>query len=283
MDEILATGRGFMSAGAVTTRWHEYRRGWKDIDAGVIEEASLTIYVNGAELVTIMSTPREQDLLALGFLKNEGFIDNLKEVDHIHISEEGRCVDIWLTHTIVQPKRKIITTGCGGGVTFKESLAGFEALQDGLRITPEVLFEIFRQLHNPDSLHARTRGVHAAGITDGKRLLAITEDVGRHNTIDKLVGASMVKGIDTRGLILLATGRISSEMLHKGARMGCPIIASRNSPTSIAIAMADAWNITLIGYVRRGSMRVYTHPERLGYRQPTALPIADNLLKAAGL
>jgi FdhD protein len=97
------------------------------------------------------------------------------------------------------------------------------------------------------------------------------------------VGASMVKGIDTRGLILLATGRISSEMLHKGARMGCPIIASRNSPTSIAIAMADAWNITLIGYVRRGSMRVYTHPERLGYRQPTALPIADNLLKAAGL
>src|SRR3972149_3154826 len=79
--------------------------------------------------------------------------------------------------------------------------------------------------------------------------------VGRHNTIDKLLGASLVQGIETNGRILLATGRISSEMLRKGALMGCPIIASRNSPTSMSVSMAPAWNITLVGYVRRGSLR----------------------------
>ncbi|HEX9809681.1 MAG TPA: formate dehydrogenase accessory sulfurtransferase FdhD, partial [Alphaproteobacteria bacterium] len=91
------------------------------------------------------------------------------------------------------------------------------------------------------------------------------EDVGRHNTVDKLRGACLELGIETRGRILLTTGRVSSEMLRKGARMGCPVIASRNSPTSLSVAMAQAWNITLVGYVRQGSMRAYAHAERLGY------------------
>jgi FdhD protein len=73
----------------------------------------------------------------------------------------------------------------------------------------------------------------------------------------------LIGGVDTAGLILLATGRLSSEMLRKGARMGCPIIASRNSPTSMSVALAQAWNITLIGYVRQHTMRVYAHPHRL--------------------
>jgi FdhD protein len=94
-------------------------------------------------------------------------------------------------------------------------------------------------------------------------LLAIAEDVGRHNTVDKLVGKCMIEGIQPHGKILLATGRVSSEMLVKGALMGCPIIASRNSATSMSVAMARDWNITLIGYVRQNTMRVYSHPKRL--------------------
>ena len=132
---------------------------------------------------------------------------------------------------------------------------------------------MFDQLQSPNSLYARSRGVHAAGLVDAEsgRLLATAEDVGRHNTVDKIVGACLTKGIETRGRILLVTGRVSSEMLRKGALMGCPVIASRNSPTSMSVDMARAWNVTLIGYVRQGSMRVYSHPERVGHVEPVTV------------
>jgi len=111
------------------------------------------------------------------------------------------------------------------------------------------------------------RGVHAAGLLDlnNNRLIKVAEDVGRHNSIDKLRGACLLEGISTEGRALLTTGRISSEMLRKGALMGCPVIASRTSPTSLAIEMANSWKITLVGYARHGKLRVYCYPERLGF------------------
>jgi FdhD protein len=252
------------NGGAVVSRWLEYRGRWEPVDAEVIEEALVTIYGNGRELATIMCTPRDQLALALGFLKNEGRLASLEELALTYLTQDGCCVDVWLNHAIVPPARTIITSGCGGGVTFDDPSRGLAPLTEDLRLTPLQLVEQLNQLHTPGSLHARTRGVHAAGLSDGERLLASVEDVGRHNTIDKLTGLCLLRGIETRGRALLATGRVSSEMLRKGALMGCPIIASRNSPTSLSVAMAEAWNITLVGYVRRDSMRVYAHPERLG-------------------
>jgi FdhD protein len=256
-----------MAEGVVKTDWYDYRRGWEMVQGEIIEEALMTIYVNGGELMTIMSTPGEWDYLALGFLKNEGFIDHMDEVDHVYVNDRGCCVDVWLHHAIDSHRRKILTSGCGRGLTFDDILDEIEPVDEDLRIEPDALVKRLNELHKPGSLHARARGVHSAGLSDGKVVLALTEDIGRHNTIDKLMGICMVQGIETQGRILMATGRISSEMLQKGARMGCPIIASRKSPTSMAIEMANVLNITLVGYVRRGSMRVYTGPERLGYPQ----------------
>ena len=174
-------------------------------------------------------------------------------------------MDVWLHGPVELPRRGIITSGCGGGVTFEEPDADIQPLISELKISPERLFALFRQLHIPDSLHARARGVHASGLTDGEKIIALAEDVGRHNTLDKLNGSCLLQDIATEGLALLATGRISSEMLRKGAKMGCPIIASRNSPTSQSILLARVWGITLVGYARQGMMRVYTRPDRLGY------------------
>ncbi len=252
-----------MKPGTTPTEWLEHRGGWRPVQAEVVSEALVTIYVNGLELVTVMCSPSDLDWLAVGLLKNEGLLEASDEVDHIHIPQAGCCVDVWLTHAVRLPPRRIITSGCGGGVTFNDPSLGVQPLDDDLRLEPGQLYQLFPHLHFPDSLHARARGVHAAALSDGERILALTEDVGRHNTIDKLAGACLVQRIETRGRILLATGRISSEMLHKAARMGCPIVASRNSPTSLSIELAKAWNITLIGYVRQRSMRVYTHPERV--------------------
>jgi FdhD protein len=252
-----------MPSGAVPVQWDEFSRGWQPVEAEVIEEALVTLYVNGQELVTIMATPRQLEAYGLGFLKNEGLIEGVEDVDHIHVSHAACCVDIWLTRALTKPERRIVTTGCGGGVTFQDLSGAVDPLPDELRLDPEKLIGLFPQMHFPDSLHSRARGVHAAALSDGEQILALVEDVGRHNTIDKLLGECMQRRIETRGRILLATGRISSEMLHKSARMGCPIVASRNSPTSMSVAMADAWNITLVGYVRQRTMRVYSHSFRL--------------------
>jgi FdhD protein len=253
-----------MSAGTVPAQWNVYRDGWSRAEGETIGEALVTISVNAEEWVTLMCTPCQQDLLAIGFLVSEGLIDSMDEIDHVHVSEDGCCVDVWLQDLVELPKRGIITSGCGGGVTFEEPEADIEPIKSELKISPERLFALFRQLHIPDGLHARARGVHASGLTDGEKIIALAEDVGRHNTLDKLRGSCLLQGIATEGLALLATGRISSEMLRKGAKMGCPIIASRNSPTSLSIAMARTWGITLIGYARQGTMRVYTRPDRLG-------------------
>jgi FdhD protein len=262
-----------MCDGTIQTEWHEYRKGWNHVKADIIEEAVITIYVNGEELATIMATPNELDSLALGFLKNEGMVDSCAEVDHVHQSDDRCCVDVWLTHAVEKPERAIITSGCGRGITFNDPSIDLKPLEDDFHIRPEELSDLFKMLHFPGSLYARSRGVHTAGLSDGVEVLAIAEDVGRHNTVDKLLGKCMLEDIETRGRILLATGRVSSEMLIKGALMGCPIIASRNSATSMSVAMALAWNITLVGYVRENTMRVYSHPQRL---DPTIPVETDN-------
>ena len=256
-----------MSSGANPTQWHEYNNAeWSQHDGEVIAEALVTIYINGAELATIMATPQEQDLLTFGFLKNEGLIAALDEIEILTVSKAGCCVDVWLNHPFIAPERQIITSGCGGGVTFTDPEAGFAPLHSGITLDPEALRVAFRKLQPPNSLYARSRGVHAAGLLDSQtnELIAIVEDVGRHNTIDKLTGCCLKHGIETRDCALLVTGRISSEMLRKAAVMGCPIVASRTSPTSLSVEMAQVWNITLVGYVRQGSLRVYSVPERMG-------------------
>jgi FdhD protein len=157
----------------------------------------------------------------------------------------------------------ILTSGCGGGVTFDDLTRTVEPLRSDKTIGPEKLAQLLIEMQQRATLYARSRGVHTAALSDGEKIIVLTEDVGRHNTIDKVRGACLIEQIDPRDKILLCTGRISSEMINKAARMGCPIVASRTSPTSMSVQLAREWNITLVGYVRRDQMKVYAHPERL--------------------
>jgi FdhD protein len=250
--------------GTVQFRYHKYDGDWREVDSEVIEEGMITLFVNSRELASLMCTPRDPLQLALGFLANEEFITSYEEVAIETVCAAGDCVDIWLTKPVWdQPRRQIITSGCGGGVTFADLAEHQEPVTAQLEIQPQKIGELMTQLQTRDSLYARARGVHTSALSDGERLVVIAEDVGRHNTLDRLRGECLRTGINTDGLILLATGRISSEMIYKAAKMGCPVVASRTSPTSVSAGLARDWNITLCGYVRRRSMNVYAHPERL--------------------
>lgn len=246
--------------------------GWETVNADVIEEGAVTIFANGLELATLMCTPRDALQLALGFVANEELIHSMAEVEIAHVCRMGDCVDLWFSHPVWdRPRRRIITSGCGGGLTFADLAAHQPPLTSDLTIDPSQISRLIGQLQETDSLYARARGVHTSALSDGQRLVVVAEDVGRHNTLDRLRGECLLQGIDPRGLILLSTGRISSEMINKAVKMGCPVVASRTSPTSLSVGLAREWNITLCGYVRRNRMNVYAHAERLA---PASLPLA---------
>jgi FdhD protein len=243
------------------------------VEGGLIEEGLLSIYVNGQELATIMRSPVDQEALALGFLYNEGVIDSLDEVGLIRPNAIGATIDVFLrTSAFNLPRRMILTSGCGGGITFQTLAETYQALDSDLTITPQTLLDRMRDLNDSARLYQQVRGVHTSILGDENHLLLSAEDIGRHNTIDKLAGKALLAGINMRDLILITSGRISSEMLGKARQMGVPIIASRTAPTSITVQLAQAWNICVVGYVRQNGMRVYTHPRRLGLPDlPTSL------------
>ncbi len=234
------------------------------VDGAAPGEGFLRLHVNGQELATLMCSPFEQETLALGFLRAEGLIQTMDDVRLATVCPSGSCVDVWLRNAHFEPPRRvIITSGCGGGVTF-DDLAGQQApIASMRRVQPEQLMRLMSELQEAAELYRTARGIHTSGLSDGERLLLAAQDVGRHNTVDRLWGKCLRLGQVTDDLILLSTGRISSEMLGKAARMGIAIVASRTSPTALAIELARAWNITLIGYLRPGSLRTYSAPERL--------------------
>jgi FdhD protein len=236
---------------------------WTTVDGGVPQEAALSIYVNGFELATFMCMPRQQDALAVGFMANEGLIKGLDEVKVLHVCARGTCADVWLSHAIQRPSRSIVTSGCGGGLTFEDLSIELEPLNSDTRVTPGQAQGLMQQLYQAGQLYRNARGIHTSALSDGERLLLVAEDVGRHNTLDKLRGLALMQGVRTQDLVLLSSGRVSSDMLVKAARMGVPLVISRTSPTSLSVSLARAWNITLIGYARAGRMNVYAGENRL--------------------
>jgi FdhD protein len=256
--------------GIVPTVYQHVKGGeWVSVEGGVPQEAALSIYVNGFELATYMCMPQQQKALAVGFLANEGLIAGMDEVKVLHVCARGTCADVWLSHAIQPPSRSIVTSGCGGGLTFEDLSSHIEPLDSDVRVKPAQVQDLMRQLYRAGERYRAVRGIHTSALSDGQRLLLVAEDVGRHNTLDKLRGLALMQGLETRDRVLLSSGRVSSDMLVKAARMGAPVVVSRTSPTSLSVALARAWGITLIGYVRAGQMNVYAGAERLQIAPPT--------------
>ena len=241
-----------------------YRGGsFETLEIPVVEEQSLTIFINGQELATMQCTPVKLDCLVLGFLCFEEIIHGLDDVKTLEVFPDDGVADVRLTKAFTQPRRRIFTSGCTGGITFGMPMEGFTEFPEESTLYPEQAFDLMKQLYAEARLYRESRGIHAAAVSDGEKLLLVAEDVGRHNALDKIHGEALLQGIPTAGHILLSTGRISSEMLRKGAHMRTPFLISRTSPTSLAIQAAKRFGITVLGYVRGEGFNVYSHPERL--------------------
>ena len=227
-----------------------------------IEEA-VTLYVNGKPLVSLMCTPTQLEDLAIGFLFNEGLIDGPENAAVVELCGAGRCVDVWLTHEIAAPGLRTITSGCSGGTTYEDVVIAHHRIESDLHITAPQASRLMTELSLRATAYRRAGGIHVAGLAEGDQLLCIAEDIGRHNALDKIAGMCLRRGHPLKDRILLTSGRVSSEMVQKAARMQAPIIVSRTSPTSLSVRLAQGWGITLIGYARRRSLRVYAGEERV--------------------
>ena len=250
---------------AIEYERYEFKK-WEHHDAETIVEMPVSLTVNGKEWLSFMCTPVNLEALAVGFLYNEGIIEAMDEVADVRVCEHGDNVDVWLNHPAEQPTNWRRTSGCTGGVTAVDLLAKpnvhFE--MNRLRVDPEAVGRLVEMLFEAQSLYRETGGVHTSVLSDGGKVLLSAEDIGRHNTLDKIAGLCLMNKVQSQNRILITTGRISSEMLQKAARLQVPILISRTSPSSLSIEMAERYGITLIGYARRQRFNVYSNGGRVG-------------------
>jgi FdhD protein len=231
----------------------------------VIAEVALTVFVDGRELVTLMCTPWKLNCLILGFLYLEGVIDSADDVAALRVCVADRVAEVSLSRPIEMPRRRVLTSGCTGGTSFRNYLEEVQRqrVPSDRQVGVEQLYRLMRELHQESHLYHESRGVHTAALSDGEALLVIAEDVGRHNCLDKIAGECLLREQPTADHLLLSSGRISSEMLLKAAAMRVPIVVSRTSPTAMSVLLAEHLNVMVVGYVRPDSLNVYTHPWRL--------------------
>jgi len=234
---------------------------WSKASTWVPDELSLTITVNGEELVTILCTPLKLNCLVIGFLYSEGIITSISDVASMRLCEDESLADVRLSKTEHPlPVRRTVTSGCGGTIGFQTQ---GQKVDSELVVAPAEVLSLMKQLRQQAQLFQTCGGVHTSALADTRHLLVVAEDIGRHNTLDKIQGECLLRGLSTRDRLLLTTGRLSSEMVFKAARMQTPIVVSRSSPMERAISLAGDLGITLVGYARSHRLSVYSGEERL--------------------
>ena len=241
------------------------------------QEVAIALSYNGSTRAVMMATPADLEDFARGFTLSEG-IAEAREIERIEAVETSLGIDlqIWLvpvaaTRHATRQRRQIGPVGCG--------LCGIESLEQAmepvlpvtrgaLTLSPAQVHAAMAALSGAQPLHAATRAAHAAGFWHPDRgLLALREDVGRHNALDKLVGALAESARNPAEGALVLTCRVSLDMVQKAARFGAGIVISPSPPTAAAVDLAQAAGITLIAHVREGGFAVFTHPQYL--KEPT--------------
>ncbi len=235
-------------------------------EGAIVAEFPLRLIVNDRELATLIASPHDLRFLVAGFLRVNGFVGHVDDFDLLSVCPDMSIANVRVKGEIPERLKPVLTSGCGTGITFALPGSDLPTVQvtQGQRTHPAAeLFSLMEELARRAEQYRTHGGIHSAAVGDGGKILLYAEDLGRHNTFDRLAGEALLKGIDLTGKSLVTSGRISSEMAAKAAHLGIAIIASRTSPTDMAVRLAEEQGITIIGYLRGARFMVYSHPERL--------------------
>lgn len=237
----------------------------------VAAEFPVRLELNGRSLVTLLCTPTDLKELAVGFLLSEGLLRRKSSLTAIEVSEREPVVRIRLADLPSDWERlfetRAISSGCGSGITFtrydRERDRRIDAT--GPLMTLDDIRRQLAEFRTISKLYLETGGVHSAALSDGGTIRFFSEDVGRHNAVDKLIGTAFLTGVSVENKILLTSGRVTSEIMTKAGRNRFPILISRAAPSCMAVNYAEDMGITLVGFARGDRMNIYTWPQRIKY------------------
>jgi formate dehydrogenase accessory protein FdhD len=239
----------------------------------IAEEMPVSLVYHGVPHVVMLATPADLEDYAVGFTLSEGLVQRPEEIRGVEViwgeeSAEVRISVAWERFTALIDRRRNLTgrSGCGlcGQETVEQAVREVRPVGPGARLSIAQLHEAIAQLADLQPLNARTGSVHAAAwVAPGKGIQLVREDVGRHNALDKAIGALVRSGIDPAGGALLLTSRASFEMVQKSVAMGVALIAAFSAPTAFAVRLAERAGLTLIAFAREHQHVVYAHPWRL--------------------
>ena len=226
----------------------------------VIEEVPLALFVNGRHVMTAMMSPVQLEDFVTGYLFTEQIIKSVDEIESIRIEQNRMSVITKNLFKVLGPKKTILS-GCGGSTSFIDT-GKLPKIASEYTISTEDIRDAAKAVLTSE-LHVRTGGIHIVALLDKAKVLAVSEDIGRHNALDRVIGFALRTRIDLKKTWVIVSGRISSEMVRKCLIAGIPIIASRGATTTLAVETAEKTGLTVVGFARGGRMVVYTNPQRL--------------------
>lgn len=240
----------------------------EEVGDEVVTESAIQINLNGTELVTLLSCAYGEKELGVGFLRTEGFIDSIDDI--VGFEGEGGS----LHFTIPQDKfdresrvQRYVTSGCGRGVSFAIARRSMRREDDDAAMEPIAssgeISELMREFQGRSETFRSTGGVHSAALCSSEGVLFFSEDIGRHNAVDRVIGRALIEGVPTSDKLLLSSGRISSEIARKVAFADVPLLVSRSAPTTRALEIAQELGLAVVGFARGRRMNIYTRRERV--------------------
>ena len=240
------------------------------VEASVPEERPLTLYLNGQEIVTMMTVGDYPDYLAIGFLRNQNMLADDDEIEGVDYDDE---IDVVVVRTVRETnfeeklKKRTRTSGCAQGTVFGDVMENFErvALSDTALLKTSWLYALAHKSNTRPSIYLEAGAIHGCVLCIQDRPLVYMEDVGRHNAIDKVAGYMFMKGIEPDDKIFYTTGRLTSEMVIKCVQMRIPILISRSGFTAWGVELAREAGLTLLGRAKGKRFICLSGVERIEY------------------
>jgi FdhD protein len=226
----------------------------------VVEEVPIALFVNGRHAMTAMMSPVQLEDFVTGYLYTEQIIRNVDEIESIRIEKNRMSVITKNLFKVLGPKKTILS-GCGGSTSYIDTEKLPKIISD-YRISTEDIRNAAKAVLDSE-LHMKTGGIHIVALLDKEKVLAVSEDIGRHNALDRVIGYALRNTIDLAKTWVIVSGRISSEMVRKCLIAGIPIIVSRGATTTLAVETAEKTGLTVVGFARSNKMVVYTYPYRV--------------------
>ncbi len=233
-------------------------------------ERALTVYVDKYEIVTLMTIGTHPELLTLGYLRNQGFIESIEDIEVVQVDWESEAVAVVTRNTAIDFKEKMsqrtITTGCGQGTVFGRLLDQLQKIHmPDTKIRQSTIYGLFATLKEYNEVYKKAGAVHGCALCSGSQIDFFVEDVGRHNAVDAIAGHMWLENIEGSDKIFYTTGRLTSEMVIKVTQMGIPILLSRSGATQMGLEMAQQSGVTLISRAKGKHFLVLNGTENMVY------------------